>query len=387
MNLKVVWGLLKQTYSDWSEDKAPRLGAALAYYTIFSLSPLLVVAIAIAGLVFGQEAAQGQIVGQIRGLVGDEGAQAIQDMIRNASRPGAGIVATVIGAVTLLLGAAGVFGQLKDSLNTIWEVEPKPGRGVPGFIKERFFSFTLVLGTGFLLLVSLVISAALSAVGEYMAGLLPGGEAVWQVVNLAVSFLVITLLFALLFKYLPDVKIAWGDVWIGAAATALLFTLGRSLLGLYLGRGTIGSAYGAAGSLVIVLLWVYYSAQILFFGAEFTQVYANRYGSRVVPEAGAVPLTEEARAQQGIPSRGATRRSGRPAPAGEAAPRAPAALGVAPNGRRRSPQRAEASERRPVAPTVVGAGIGLIVGAVLGTLGMVVGILRLLGRRPRERRG
>jgi membrane protein len=308
MKAKDIIPLIKESFSDWSEDKASRLAAALAYYTVFSISPLLVIAIAIAGQVFGQEAAQNQIVGQIQGLVGRESAEAIQGMIENARRPSASLFAASVGVITLLLGASGVFGQLQDALNTIWEVMPRSDRGIMGTIKDRFFSFTMVLGVGFLLLVSLIISAALSALNNFMTGLLPGIEIVWQILNFIISFGVITVLFALIFKVVPDVEIAWGDVWIGALVTALLFTLGKFAIGLYLGNSAVTSTYGAAGALVVILLWVYYSAQILFLGAEFTQVYANKYGSRIVADKNAVPLTEEAREQQGIPHRGSVER-------------------------------------------------------------------------------
>ncbi len=300
MFLKETWEVFKQTSSEWLEDNAARLGAALAFYSVLSLAPLLVIALAIAGAVFGEEAARGEVVAQIGGMVGAEGARAIEDMIAHAQKPGAGVVASLLGALTLLFGAAGVFGELQDALNTIWEVRPRPGRGVWGFMKARFFSFAMVLGTGFLLLVSLVLTAALAALGGFLSGALPVLGPVWHGVNFVISFGVITLLFALIFKVVPDVKIAWKDVWVGAALTAFLFTVGKFLLGLYLGRGTVSSAYGAAGSLVVLVVWIYYSAQILFFGAEFTQVYAKRYGSRIVPAEGAEPVTEEVRAEQGI---------------------------------------------------------------------------------------
>lgn len=293
--------LLKETYQEWSEDKAPRLAAALAYYTIFSIAPLLVIVIAIAGLALGDDAARGAISQQIQGLVGRTGAEAIEQMIQGASQREAGIVATVIGVVTLLFGASGVFGALQDALNTIWEVAPRPGMGWVETVKQRFFSFTMVLGTGFLLLVSLVVSAVLAGVVKYFQGALPGADVLWQVVNFAVGLAVTTLLFALIFKVVPDAEVGWGDVWIGAAATALLFSIGRLLLGLYLGQSSFGSTYGAAGSLVVVLIWIYYSAQILFMGAEFTQVYANSYGSHVKPAPNAVPLSDAKRAQEGIP--------------------------------------------------------------------------------------
>jgi membrane protein len=288
-----LWGLLKQTFTEWSNDKVPRLGAALAYYTVFAIVPLLIIIIAIIGLVYGQEAAQSYILDQIAGLVGGQSANAIKDMIHRANQPSTGIVATMVAVVTLLFGASGLFGQLQDALNTIWGVEPKPGRGIWGLIKDRFLSFMAVLGTGFLLLVSLVLSAALSAFGKWFGGWLPAPELVLQALNLIISFGVITVLFAMMFKLLPDARIAWSDVWVGAAITALLFTLGKFLIGLYLGKSDVGSAYGAAGSLVIVLLWVYYSAQILLFGAEFTQVYANTSGASIVPTEQAVAVDDK----------------------------------------------------------------------------------------------
>ena len=282
-----VWSLLKQTFSAWSHDKVPRHGAALAYYTVLSLVPLLVVIIGMIGLIFGQEAAQGYIIHQIGALVGPQSAEAIKDMIQRANQPTTGIVATVVATATLLVGATGVFGQLQDSLNSIWGVEPKEGRGIWGLLKDRFISFTALLGTGFLLLVSLVLSAAVSAVGKWFGGWLPVPEVVLQALEFVISFGVIAGLFAMMFRLLPDAHVSWRDVWIGAALTALLFVVGKFAIGLYLGKSDVGSAYGAAGSLVILLVWIYYSSQILLFGAEFTQVYANALGSRIVPSADA----------------------------------------------------------------------------------------------------
>lgn len=302
MKPKVIIELLKETFHEWQEDKASRLAAALAYYTAFSIAPLLVIAIAIAAIVFGEEAAQGQIASQLGTLVGKEAAEAIQAMLVSSSRQsGQGIIATVISIALLFFGASNIFTQLQDSLNTIWEVAPKPGRGIKGIVKDRILSFGMVLGIGFLLLVSLILSTVLATLGNYLGGIMPGLHFLWSVLNFLLSFGVITLLFALMFKFLPDVKITWGDVGIGAVITALLFTIGKTLISLYLGNSGVGSTYGAAGSLVVLLLWVNYSAQILFFGAEFTQVYANKYGSQIVPAKNAVPVTEEARAQQGIP--------------------------------------------------------------------------------------
>jgi membrane protein len=301
MNLGAVWDLLKEIFSEWSEDKAARLAAALAYYITFSLAPLLLIVIAIVGLLFGEEAVQGRVVEQIQGLVGPDGAQLVQTMLQSTRQSGSNIVATLIGIVTLLLGATGVFVQLQDALNTIWEVAPKPGRGVLGMVKDRLLSFTMLLGIGFLLLVSLAVSAGLAALSSFLGDLLPGLFEVAKVLDFVISLGVITLLFAMIYKFLPDVKIRWGDVWVGAAVTSLLFTVGKFLIGLYLGYSSAASVYGAAGSLAVLLIWIYYTAQIVLLGAEFTQVYAKRYGSRIVPGADAVFTSDEMRAQQGMP--------------------------------------------------------------------------------------
>lgn len=284
--------LARDTVREFVDDKAMRLGAALSYYTLFSLAPLLVIALAVAGLFFGAEASRGQLMGTLSGLLGPTGAQAVEDMVANARTPGAGIVATVVGVVALLIGAGGVFGQLQQAMDTIWDVERKKGRGVMGFLKDRFFSFAMVLGVGFLLLVSLLLTAMLTAMGGFVSDALPGGALLWQVVNFLVGLGVTTLLFGLLFKVVPDVDAAWRDVMLGGFFTAVLFTVGKHLIGLYLGQGAVASSYGAAGSLVVVLLWVYYSALILFLGAEFTQVYANRYGSGMRPDEDVVALSD-----------------------------------------------------------------------------------------------
>lgn len=275
--MKRYVNLFRQAFTEFGDDKAQRLGAALAFYTIFSLAPLLLIAIAIAGMVFGREAAQGQIFGELRGVFGPQAAAGVQEMVKSAAKPKSGTIATVVGIVTLLFGAAGVFGQLKEALNTIWNVEPRKTSGIMVILKDRFLSFAMVLGTGFLLLVSLVIDSVVAAAGHFVGSRLPGGEALWQGVQLVVSLGVVTLLFALIFRFLPDVRPAWRDVWLGAAFTAVLFVIGKFALGLYLGKSALGSIYGAAGSLVVLLLWVYYSAQILFFGAELTQVYARTH--------------------------------------------------------------------------------------------------------------
>jgi membrane protein len=299
---RALFSLLKDTYSDWSEDKASRLAAALAYYTAFSIAPLLLITIAVAGLVFGREAAQGRIVGQLEGVMGPA-AGAIETSLANSQDTSAGTLSAIIGLATLVWSASSLFGQLQESLNTIWEVAPDPNAGLVATLRRRFLSMTMVLGVGFVLLVSLVVTAGVSAVGTFFGDLLPGGAFLWQIVNFLLSFAVIMLLFAAIYKVLPDVTVDWSDVWIGSAVTALLFTVGKLLIGLYLGHASIGSTFGAAGSLLVFLVWVEYSAQILFFGAEFTQVYARRYGSRIVPAEGAVALDEESRAQQGMPAR------------------------------------------------------------------------------------
>lgn len=289
MGIKSSFDLLKTTASEWVEDKAPMRAAALAYYAIFSLAPLLLIAVAVAGLVLGREAASGALEQQLSQFVGPQGAQTIQQIMANTDRAGANIIATVVGLIILLVGASGLFSHLQDMLNTIWEVKPAPQAGIKNKLRSRLSSFLMVLGVGLLLLATIVLSAALSFITGYLGDRIPGSAALWQWVNLGVSFIVLTLLFALIFKVLPDVKIGWRYVWLGALITALLFTIGKFLLGLYLGRSSMGSAYGAAGSLIVLLVWIYYSAQILFFGAEFTQVYAQRRHAPISPKRGAVP--------------------------------------------------------------------------------------------------
>lgn len=290
MKTKTVWDILKETGTDWSKDNATRLSASLAYYTVLSMAPLLVVAVSVAGLVFGEEAARGQIASQLSSVVGPEAGEGIQTLLANAKSPEGGTIGSIVGVIVLLFGASGVFGELQSSMNEIWKVEPKPGLGIWGFIRQRFFSFSMVLGVAFLLLVSLVLSALLTGIGSRFSSALPGGAWLWEIVNFVVSFGVITVLFALIFQYVPDVEIKWKDVWMGAAVTALLFALGKFGLGLYLGRASVASPYGAAGSLIVLVIWVYYAAQILFMGAEFTQVYARHRGSRIQPSDHAVPI-------------------------------------------------------------------------------------------------
>lgn len=270
--------LFRQAFSDWSDHDAPTMGAALAYYSVLSLAPLLVVAVWIAGMVYGQKAASGEILYQVRGLVGSAGAEVIQDILKNAKSPATGTIASMLGILTLLFGASGVFKALRDSLNRIWGVKGAGGSGLWAAIRQETLTFGMVLGIGFLLLVSLVVSALLTALGKFFESRVP--VTLWHFFNIVVSLVVVTVLFALIYRVVPSTRIEWRDVWVGAFVTAVLFTTGKSLIGLYLGKASVGSAYGAAGSLVAVLVWVYYSAQIFLLGAEFTHVYAKMEGSR-----------------------------------------------------------------------------------------------------------
>ncbi len=290
--LQAIGSLFRETAVHWSRDRASILAAGLAYYAIFSLAPLLVIAIAVAGLVFGEAAAQDQIVDMISGSVGPEVAVTIQLIIKNASQNSSGVWATGLSIGLLLLGASGVFNQLKRALNTIWGIRPEPKNGIIALLKARALSFSMVLLVGFLLLVSLASRTVMAALDAYLSEWLPQLAQISRL-EFLVSLGMITLLFAIIFKSLPDASIAWRDVLLGAGVTALLFGLGEYLIGLYLSRG-VDSPYGAAGSLVVLLLWIYYSAQILLFGAEFTQVYANKYGSRVRPSPQAVWVNGDA---------------------------------------------------------------------------------------------
>lgn len=270
------WVPFKEAAAQWSAHKDARLGAALAYYSVFSIGPLIVIAIAVAGLIFEAQAVQGQVAEALRGLLGESGAKAIEGMLASASKPTEGIIAAVIGLATLIFAAIGVVVQLKDALNTVWEVETPPGKGIWGFVRTYVVSLAGVLALGFLLLLSMLLTAALAAVGKYFAPYLP--EAIMQVAGFAVSFAVISVLFAMMFKWLPDTPVRWSDVWLGAVLTAALFEIGKFLIGFYIGKQGLESTYGAAASIVVVLIWVYYSAQIVLMGAEFTNVQAKRRG-------------------------------------------------------------------------------------------------------------
>jgi membrane protein len=284
--------LLRASAREWSNDNAPRLGASLSYYTIFSLAPVLLLVIAVAGLVLGPEAAQGKIVEQLSGLLGADAAKAIQTMLEKANQRGSGIVATVIGFVTLIIGATGVMIELQDALNTVWKVVAKPGRGLKGIIRDRLLSFGIVLGFGFLLLVSLVLSAAVALLDSWIGAVIPGWVIMGYVLSYGISLGLVTFVLAAIFKILPDVKISWRDVGVGALVTSVLFHLGKFGISLYIGKASVASTFGAAGSLAVLLVWVYYSSQIVLFGAEFTRVYANEYGTRVVADDNAIPVPE-----------------------------------------------------------------------------------------------
>jgi membrane protein len=291
MQRKSIWQFLKTTVNEWVEAEPFELAAALSYYTLFSLAPLLLIAIGVAGLVFGREAAQNQIVEALQGMIGQDSAQSVQEMIQASNeKPKTGMLSTIIGFVALLFGAGGVVGQLQTSLNKMWEVTPKPGQGIWGFLRQRFFSFAMVLAIGFLLLVSLVVTAVLSSFTAMLGSLLGDATFLAHAIDILVSFGFVTLLFALIYKYVPDVEIQWKDVWVGAALTSILFTIGKYLIGLYLGTSGVGSTFGAAGSLITILVWVYYSSLIFFLGAEFTRVYATQYGSGVAPAENAQSL-------------------------------------------------------------------------------------------------
>lgn len=285
-----IWHIVKNTFRDFMNDRAFQLGAALSFYALLSLSPLLILLISVAGMVFGPDEVRHEVVGQIETLVGPQGAQVVGTILENANTPQGNVIGIAVGAITLLLGATGVFAQLQSSLNQIWQVEAKPGLGAWGVIRTRLVSLLMVAVIGLLLLASVIVSALFTAVNTYMSDLLPSLAPTWSIINFLVSLIITTLLFAMVFKLLPDVQISWASVWVGAFVTGLLFTIGKSLIGLYLGYSSVGSVYGAAGSVVALIVWIYYSSLIVFLGAEFTQVYARRFGVRIQPSPNAVRI-------------------------------------------------------------------------------------------------
>lgn len=280
MSPQALWRILKRAVAGWWTDNVPRLGASLAYYTLFAMAPILIISIAIAGFFFGAEAVRGEVVGQIRGLVGDTGARAVQSMLENAAKPSSSRLATILGLGTFFLGSTGAFLELQTALNAIWRVKPRPNAGIKAMLVQRLVSFGLVIGVGFVLLVSLVVSAGLAALDRYVGSAFPAIAVVWTGLNVLVSLGVITLLFAMIYQFLPDVDLSLRDVWVGALVTAGLFSVGKNLIGLYLGTSAIGSSYGAAGSVVVLLVWVYYSAQVVLLGAEFTRAYVEHFEAK-----------------------------------------------------------------------------------------------------------
>ena len=305
MDVKGAWPLVKHAVKSWSDDYAPSMGAAIAYYTVFSIAPLLLIVISVAGLVFGQDAARGEIVSQLGGLMGADAAKAIENLIVSVSKPGKGVLSSVVGVVVLLVGATTVFAELQDALDRIWRAPARPKAGLWGLLRARVLSFGLILAVGFLLIASLVVSAALSALGKWWGPLFGNWEVLLQIVNFVISFVLITAIFALIYKIMPRVHIKWHDVWIGSAVTALLFTIGKFLIGLYIGKSSVASGFGAAGSLVVILVWVYYSAQIFLMGAEFTWVYAHTYGSlKDRPMPGKAPAVPSASQGDAAPAAG-----------------------------------------------------------------------------------
>ena len=289
------WALIKSAVAAWIDDYAPSMGAALSYYTIFSLAPLLLIVIAIAGLFFGADAVRGEIFGQLRGLMGDDAARAVEGILASVSKPSEGIAASVIGVIVLLIGATAVFGELQDALDRIWRapVHDKAS-GLWGFVQTRLLSFGMIFGIAFLLMVSLVLGAVMAALGKWWGGVFGGWELLAQSINTLVGFVLTTVVFAMIYKYMPRVRVRWDDVWLGALVTSVLFTVGKFLIGIYIGKSGVASGFGAAGSLVIILIWVYYSAQIFLIGAEFTWVYAHTFGSlRDRPNASAAAAANE----------------------------------------------------------------------------------------------
>jgi membrane protein len=302
LHLKEIGGVIGETFSEWNNDNAQRLGASLSFFTLLSLAPLVVLVVAVGAAAFGQKAAEGELAWEMRNFIGPVGAEAIQELLRGASKPGAGTAAAVLSFLTLVFGASSVAVELREALNAIWHVPASSGKfssRIAGFAKERFVSLLLVLGGGFILVVSLIWSAWVAAVGRYFGSVLPVPEPVLHIATFLISFIAITVIFAAIYKFVPEVPLQWSDVIVGACFSAIVFAIGKQLLALYLGKVGVASAYGAAGSLVTVLIWVYYSAQLFFLGAEFTKIYAKTYGSHFArkldptaapPESGYIPV-------------------------------------------------------------------------------------------------
>lgn len=360
MPVKQTFELAKQSYSKWSEHQAPRLGASVAFYSVLSFAPLLVLTTAVIALIFGKSSAQGALVSEARQWIGDRGAETVQSLLKSAQKPASGIFSSIIAFITLLFGASGVFTELQEALNTIWEAPAQNASGFLGMVKQRLFSFGMVLSVGFLLLISLILSAGLAFIGHSFGQLVPLPPAVLQAINFLVSFAVISVLFALMFKYVPNTKVAWRNALTGAVGTALLFTIGKLLLGLYLGKASVGSTYGAAGSLVAVIVWIYYSAQIFFFGAEFTHVYSEKQGGKSAEPAKQPEVMRE-------PQRPETRPETKPAPAQSSAIMIPATPAPARLPHSQLPLPRAAPHRVTKPRLLMALGLGFILGRVFGS--------------------
>lgn len=299
MHFNHFYQLAKKSINAWIDDYAPSMGAAISYYTVFSIAPLLLIVIAVAGFVWGRDAVQGEIVGQLQGLIGQEGATGIQALIESANKPTKGLVATGISVVILIVGATTVFAELQSALDRVWDVPPaQKASGIWATLRARLLSLGFILGLGFLLAVSLVFSAGIAAFGGWATGLVPGWEFLLQGINILLSLCISTVLFAMIFKLMPQAKVSWRDVWVGAVVTAVLFEIGKSLIGLYIGKSSVTSSFAAAGSLVVLLVWVYYSAQIFLLGAEFTWVFAHDHGSLKTGAAGSLQTHEATTAEE-----------------------------------------------------------------------------------------
>jgi membrane protein len=381
MSPKHLMQMFVRAAKAWSDDYAPSMGAAISYYTVFSLAPLLVIVIAVAGAVFGREAVQGQIVAQLGGMVGQQGASLVQDLVAASSDTDKGLVAGIISVFVLIVGATTVFTELQNALDRIWHIpaSEKP-QGIWAILRARLLSFGLILGLVFLLIVSLTVSAAVAAIGAYTSALLPGAETLLQVVNFAVSLGIATVLFAMIFKFMPNTRIAWRDVWVGALTTALLFEVGKFLIGLYLGRSSMTETFAAAGSLVILIAWVYYAAQIFLLGAEFTKVYAQEHGSHAAARAMAMST---ATAAEGAPAEGPAGAKGAAEPAvGKTnepkAPKAPATVRLMEN--RERIQQAQPPGRVPRRETAA-AGVSAVAGM------LAVAMVKRMVHRKRKAMG
>ena len=350
-SLKTWWTLVKASVSSWLDDYAPSMGAALSYYTVFSLAPLLLIVVSVAGLVFGEDAVRGELFAQLQGLMGADAAKAIQGLLASVNKPSHGIVGTVVGIALLVFGATTVFGELQDALDRIWRAPARKKGGLWSLLRARLLSFGMILGLAFLLMVSLVLGAAISALGKWWGPAFGGWETLLQIVNLLVGFGLTMVVFAMIYKMMPRVKVQWHDVWLGAFVTSLLFTIGKFLIGLYIGKSGVASGFGAAGSLVVVFIWVYYSAQIFLLGAEFTWVYARTLGS-LRSEQGAAEVAQAgaqvaARSDE-VPSR-------------SAAAKTPSSTGTAAGGPAADPRQAPADSGATATLADVGAGVAFFV--------------------------